>query len=305
MASMDFQELVRQAQEPEALERTVAYLTEHMRVFLRRQERLLICWPNRGPGSLGALMEQAARRAGGIPQYWGPDFRWKALLRQAFSSRTTAIAGPAFLILGLMKLARATATPLYVHKVLLEGTPGAQWILDGIQKGMDCSVWGCYCPEAGPVVAGFSCGKMAEIHLRTQEYSARIVGSDGKELSHGELGQVELTPVRKPERHFLAKERARLETGSCLCGNSEPRLRDMRLSGNDADPLYSLHEQLLSWSSVLDYRARRTDSGLELEAVTFPGEVLPEFPTCAKRLVRPWNPEKDMPFGLQTRWSVI
>ena len=57
-----------------------------------------------------------------------------------------------------------------------------------------------------------------------------------------------------------------------------------------------LLENLLSWNSVLDFRVTRTEYGLCLETVVFPGKNLPHLPSCARLLVRNWNGEKDSPF---------
>ena len=67
--------------------------------------------------------------------------------------------------------------------------------------------------------------------------------------------------------------------------------------GWDQDPaVLELAQMIHSWTSVLDCRLSRGEYGLEMEVVTFPGEKLPKLPSCAKRLVRAWDPEKDEPF---------
>lgn len=59
-----------------------------------------------------------------------------------------------------------------------------------------------------------------------------------------------------------------------------------------------LQRHLLHWSSVLDCRLVRGSYGLEIQAVIFPGIKLPEFPTCAKLDLQPWEPERHVPFYL-------
>jgi len=61
--------------------------------------------------------------------------------------------------------------------------------------------------------------------------------------------------------------------------------------------LSELGESLHYWSSILDCRMEKTEYGLELELVVFPGEKLPKLPTTAKLVVRPFNPETDEPFA--------
>ena len=74
--------------------------------------------------------------------------------------------------------------------------------------------------------------------------------------------------------------------------------------GRNADHvLTGLASELHSWSSILDCRVERGQYGLELEIVTFPGYQLPQLPSCAKLTVRPWDPERDIPFGLIPDWE--
>ncbi len=68
--------------------------------------------------------------------------------------------------------------------------------------------------------------------------------------------------------------------------------------GADAS-LEMLGQELLRWSSVLDYRARKTEMGLSLELVVFPGKQLPQLPSGAKVTVRSWIPGADVPFSTE------
>ena len=64
----------------------------------------------------------------------------------------------------------------------------------------------------------------------------------------------------------------------------------------DQDPLVrQLDEMLLSWSSVLDYRVKKTEQGLWLEVLVFPGRKLPKLPSGASITVRAWCPGEDGP----------
>lgn len=60
-----------------------------------------------------------------------------------------------------------------------------------------------------------------------------------------------------------------------------------------------LERELLRWTSILDCRVEKTAAGLELELVVFPGERLPKLPSCARLVVRNWDPDRDVPFALQ------
>ena len=287
---------------PDALERTLEYLEECIGQFLRRQERVLLCFKNRAPGSTGALLEEAIRRLGGQPVFWGPDFRWKSLLRQTFSSRATVIAGPPPVILGLTKVARATATPLYVRNVLLAGTPCTGWMLEGIQKGLDSRLWGCFDPGGSTVVAGFSCQNSLGIHVRESEYDVRIVDSSGIPVLPGVRGEITLTPRADPSLSWRTGYLGRFAQESCGCGAETARIVDLTTAPGTDRVLTILEELLLSWTSVLDYRARQTECGLELEVITFPGLKVPKFPSCAKCTVRNWNSEQDAPFSFAPGW---
>jgi hypothetical protein len=64
----------------------------------------------------------------------------------------------------------------------------------------------------------------------------------------------------------------------------------------DDDPvLCDLRRDLLAWTSILDCIVTRGECGLEIELVTFSGEKLPQLPSCARQVIRPWDPEVDEP----------
>lgn len=114
-------------------EKLDAYLSE----FLRRKERVLICFP--GDSEMGDLLAERVAAHGGIPVFWEGDIRWSALLRLAFTGRHKAIAGPPQLLLGLSKLSKQRGTPLYVRNAILVGE-SAGWICESIERGLDCKV---------------------------------------------------------------------------------------------------------------------------------------------------------------------
>ena len=82
--------IVEKNREPAAVEGTVSYLAEHLGRFLRKGERVLICFPCRDVYSLSWFMEQAVLRCQAVPEVWS-DNLWKTLLRQAFTQKVTAI----------------------------------------------------------------------------------------------------------------------------------------------------------------------------------------------------------------------
>ena len=192
--------------------------------FLRKNEKVLICLPNR-EGGLGRKVERAVLHHGAIPVSWGEDLRWKNLLWTAFSQKVNTIIGPPLVILGLSKLSYANGTPLYVRNVVCAGPPCLDWMKEGIVQGLDCNL---------------------------------MIGDD--------LGE------------------------------------DRRVFYNDPE-LNGLRQELHSWTSILDCRLEKGQYGLELEIIAFPGRQLPKLPSCAKMVVRHWDPERDVPFGLIRNWE--
>lgn len=288
--------------EPEALEKTVEYVSGHLGKFLKKQDRVLICFPVYSPDTIGGIMEQAVKRVGAVPVIWGPDQRWKTLMRQAFASRASAIIGPALIILGLTKVAKATGTPLYIHNVVTAGYHYEQWMLDAIRKGLDCNVWDCISPGIGTLVAGFSCRHLRSIHMRSDLVGMEVVDEKGERLPDGSVGQIILFSRKDPTVRYPAMRRGRIESAPCVCGDPAARIQSVgyRL---DSDPaLGKLGGELLSWSSILDCHLKKGESGLEMELIAFPGEKLPVLPTCAKRVIRAWDPEKDTPFWIPPGW---
>ena len=281
---------------PEAMERTVAYIAGNLRDLVYANEHVLICYPKLGEASFGAIMERAVAACSCIPVFWGPDYRWKTLLRQAFSLHTQTIIGPPLVVLGLMKMAKATATPLYIHNVLLGGYPYASWMVEGIKKGLDCRIWGCYCVGPDSVVAGFTCNREAGMHLRDDLFEVSIVGDDGKLLPDPQRGRLYLRYRKDPSLVYDTEESAKMLHQPCSCGCDAPRILETLYVGEDDPTKKILEERFLAWSSILDYRVEKTESGLALELVVFPGESLPVIPNCAKLTIRPWKPDEDMPF---------
>ena len=190
--------IVELSRKPENAEKTVAYLAEHLGKFLRKNERVLICFPYREKGSLSQLFEQAVRQCQAVPVVW-EDLLWKALLRQAFVNKVTAIIGPPLILLGLMKLRRHNGTPLFVRKVITSGYPAPEWMIDGLVQGFDCEVGGCFGLEHSGIVAGFACGKSWGVHLRNDVYGVDIVDDAGKSLPEGWQGQIVLYPKEAPQ----------------------------------------------------------------------------------------------------------
>lgn len=301
MNAVVYEKLHKLETTPEALEGTISYIAEHLRTFLQASEQVLICYPRMEDSSFGAILEKAVLQCDCTPVFWGPDYRWKTLLRQAFSMHVVTILGPPLVVLGLMKMAKATATPLYIHNVMLGGYPYASWMVEGIKKGLDCRIWGCYSVGPGPVVAGFTCSREAGIHLRDDVFDVTISDDAGKSLPDPQRGHLILTYKKDTDLELIydTDESAKILHQPCSCGCDAPRILDTLYIGNDDPTKKMLEERFLAWSSILDYKVENTESGVALELVVFPGESLPKIPSCAKLIVRAWNPEKDIPFCME------
>lgn len=283
MAAMCFLDI---AKTESVFAQTVSYLQDHMRQFLRPQDQVLICNMDEGQYSMTAMLEKAVQGLGGLP-ILPEDYRWQTMLKKAFFSRATVVVGPPLVILGLTKLAKHTATPLNIRHVMLAGAPSEDWMIDGIQNGLDATIWGCYDLVPGLVVGGFSCPKSRGVHIR----------DDVLDIStRADSGEIQIKWKNQPGDVFATGERGRLCFEKCVCGSESPRLLDFAPLEQAVGSLASLRSHLLSWTSVLDYRARMSRMGLELELIVFPGERLPVLPSCAKRLVRQWVPKEDIPF---------
>jgi len=296
MAHSALERFLAHSREPDCLNETVAYLTVCLGQFLRRGDRVLICFHYHEYGNISWLMEKAVLGCGAVPVLWGTDIRWKHLLRLAFSTRACCVIGPPLVVLGLTKVAKANATPLFVRNVVTAGYVCLDWMVEGISSGFDCKTWGCFNIGLTGAVCGFSCGCSLGVHLRQDRYGVDIVDEDGGVLPEGETGEVVLYCKKDPENRCALGDQGMLERRPCACGRDSLRL--MRLEpGRTYDPdLLELGQYLQSWTSVLDCRLRKGPYGLEIELITFPGEKLPKLPTAAKLVVRPWDPEHDEPF---------
>ena len=285
----------------EMLRQSVDYLAENLKKFLRPGEKFMLCFDNLEPNSIGDLLAKAAQQIGAsvvIPE----DLRWKTLLKLAFRSRACAISAPPFVVLGLTKLAKHTGTPLYFRNVVTVGYRCSNWIIEGIQKGLDCQVWGCLGPGSGALVSGFSCNQAPVLHLRDDLFDFEIQDSDGNILPDGESGYVVITPKDASQLRYHTAECARMVHIPCKCGCTSALLMDM-YSGKDVNEYEErLGRELMLWTSVLDCRFRKGPQGMIIELVTIPGEKLPELPDCGGRSVRNWNPDHDVPFWFRPNW---
>lgn len=276
-------------------EQTIGYLAQHLRRFLKKREKVLICFFDHEEGGIGWLMEQAVLRCDGVPVIWGPDHRWKTLLQQAFYSRAGTVIGAPLIILGLTKLKKYNNIPLYIRHVVTAGYPCLDWMIDGIRSGLDCDSYGCFGIGTTGIAAGFSCEKSRGVHLR-EECGVDIMRPDGSLAPDGEEGEMVLYFKERPELRYPLGECGRIESAPCPCGCTGRRLMGMRPGKTEDPALAELGQYLQSWTSVLDCRLRKGECGLELELIVFAGEKLPKLPSAAKQVIRPWDPKHDEPF---------
>lgn len=295
MNKLAFRELTELESQPEALEQTVQYLANHLGRFLKRRDKVLICFPEE-PGTLGALMKEAVLRCHAVPRFLGEDQRWMTLLKTAFVNKSDAIIGLPLTMLGLAKVAKYMGTPLYARNILVTGYPIPEWMIQGIERSLDCQVWGCFAPGISNVIAGFSCGKGRGIHLRSNHYAVKLVDEQDVVVPNGVMGRIMLSSWNRPDICFETGDRGRMATHPCPCGCAEPRVVDLETDVYIDPRLHEVGESLNRWSSILDVRVSDCGYGPELEMVVFPGEKLPKLPNCAKLEMRPWNPETDTPF---------
>lgn len=291
---------------PEGLAATRDYIADRLRTFMYKEEPVLICFPDQGPKSIGGIFAEAVRCCGGIPVFWGPDYRWKTLLKQAFNTHAHTIVAPPLVVLGLMKLAKATDTPLYIYNVVMGGYPYTRWMLEGLKKGLDCMVWGFYSVRSGPVIVGFTCDREAGIHVRDDRFDVLVVDENGQPLPDSKRGKLLFLSKIDPALVYAPENSSIVLHQPCSCGSDAPRLVETVYTGNHINsPKSVLEERILAWSSILDYRATQTESGIDLELVVFPGESMPNLPSCAKLNVRPWNPEEDISFYVQENFMKL
>lgn len=290
------EQMCRLATTPESLRDTRNYLADHLRLLINKGDMVLLCFQNYADDSLGGCMEQAVIQCAAEPIRWGPDFRWKGLVQQAFLTRAKTIIGPPLLILGLTKLIKYQGVPLYIRNVITVSYPCLDWMIDGIANGLDCRCSGCFGVGDTAIVAGFSCDRSGGVHIRSDVYGVDIVDAANNPVVPGSIGEMKLYPKDQPMLCYSMGEQARLVIDPCPCGEDSYRLVDL-YPGLAADmDLVNLGQQLLSWTSILDCRLKKGKCGLEMELVVFPGEKLPMLPSAAKQVIRPWNPNRDIPF---------
>ncbi len=300
-----FAQLVRISNEPELREKTIAYLAEHLGKFLRPREKVMLAFREHKEGNISWLMEQAALRIDVVPVIWGPDHRWSTLLRQTFQSRASVVIGSPLILLGLTKLKKHSNTPLPIRRVVSVGFPCLDWVIDGIVKGLDCEMGGCFSIHEEGIVAGFACGHSWGVHVWEENYDVQIVDDDGNPVPDGTLGNLILSPRSDPSVRLDLGDLARIAETPCACGSKSKRLLDIQIGKSMEPDICELVLYLQSWSSILDCHLSQRESGLAIELVVFPGEKLPKLPSAAKILVRSYDPKADEPFWYDpgVRWG--
>ena len=277
-------------------ENTIQYLAEHLGKFLKPRETIMLAFREHKVGNISWLMEQAALRIDAGPLIWGPDHRWSTLLRQTYLNRASVVIGSPQGLLGLMKLSRYNNTPLPIRKAVTSGFPCPEWVIDGIARGLDCQAGGCFGIGESGIVAGFACGHSWGVHLRRDVYGVDILDDWGNPTAPGQMGQIVLYPVEDPSIRCYLGDWGRACVGDCECGSDAIRLTDLELGHNVDRELYELEQQLLQWTSILDCRLSKGESGLEMEILCFAGEKLPKIPSAAKLVVKAYNPKTDEPY---------
>jgi len=301
MDRTNFEKLYQLETTPEALEESSQYIAEKLKPFLSLLEPVLICFPDEGPASLGSVFKRAVEICGAIAVVWGPDYRWQELLRLAFDSHANTVIAHPLVALGLVKLARFTNTPLYVYDMVFGGYPYARWMIEGVKRGLDCRVWGCYAAKCSPIITGFTCELEAGIHIRDEVFDLQVHDDQGQQISYPQRGRILFVSKRDSQIVYDPEETALVHYQPCACGCDAPRIVETLHVGSVPAHVL-LEERFLDWSSILDFRAVNTDSGLKLELVVFPNEVLPKLPSCAQLTIRNWDPETDIPFYVQDNY---
>lgn len=299
-----YQKIYEMETTPEALEASSRYISDRLKPFLSVLEPVLICFPDEGPASLGSIFKRAVELCGATAIVWGPDYRWKELLRIAFDTHANTVIAHPLVALGLLKLANVTATPLYIYDLVFGGYPYSRWMVDGVKKGLDCRVWGCYAAKCGPVIIGFTCDREAGIHVRSDLFDLQMLDEQGNTARYRQRGMIRFISRKDPSVAYEPGESAIMHYQPCSCGCDAPRLAELT-HYSEMMTINHLEEQLLSWSSVLDYRVTQTESGIKLELVVFPGELLPKLPTCAHLKIRTWDPDKDIPLFIEDTYLKI
>lgn len=194
-------------------------IEEKLNSILRRRHRVLILLPPSEQNLIHSIA-QAVDACGCVPVIPEDDYRWKTLLRLAFVERTETVVGTTQLIMGLLKVAKATNTPLFIHDVILCGEE-KMWMQDDLRRSLDCRIWNL-----------------------AQRLKQRIEADKYTHSMHNEL-----------------------------------------------------EDMLLGCPDVLDYSMDITECGNALEVVILNNQKMTVLPSCAKLLIRKWNPEIDVPFS--------
>ena len=121
-----FLQIAALAETDAAVARSAAYVREKIGQFVRRNERVLICFPKKEDACC-SILEQAVLGCEAVPIWLGEDRRWVTMLKTAFTSKCNCIIAPPLMMLGLSKVAKHMGTPLFARNVLLSGYPSTDY----------------------------------------------------------------------------------------------------------------------------------------------------------------------------------
>ena len=252
-------------------ELTVDYFHHGLTTLVRPGDRMMVCYPCRTPGGLGALICRALERIPAVPVPHGLIGSLEeagALLEREGIETLVGFPVP---LLALAKYCSARRLRCRVRAVLLSADTAVPAVGAALARLWGCEVFEHYGMTETGLGCAVDCAAHAGLHIRENDLLVEVVDPLGRPLPDGTEGEVVFTTLTRtamPLVRYRTGDRAALLPGRCPCGSPLRRLIPPRRRTEGPLDLPAWDEALLPLEGLSDFRLTLAGKTVLLEAET-------------------------------------
>ncbi len=246
--------------------RTVELFMAGLGEFVFPGSGTMICMPFSGPFGLGELIAEAITRLGARPLRVGAGRSYGQLRRILGEERPDTYVGMPGELLGMLRVCGKGS----LERALVSGDACPDAVTAGCEAILGTKLFPHYGSREMGLGGAICCPAHEGMHLRENHVIAEIVDAEGRVLPRGERGELVITTIgmeAQPLIRYRTGDYTRVLPGPCPCGSEVLRLDSLRRRG-EAGEMALLDELLFALDFVADFRAARSEQGLELEILS-------------------------------------